>query len=135
MKTLSRKYEDSKVKEALEMYKDKSYKVRDIEIATGIPCSTISKWAKEAGIPLRAPKQITSYTRSRKCPSCGKVIRIQDAKYCPYCAEELMTDKERAIKYINEVKNHITYLDIDDTLDRSIYVSNLDKAIKLIENL
>lgn len=46
MKTLSRKYGDSKVKEALEMYKDKSYKVRDIEIATGVPCSTISKWAK-----------------------------------------------------------------------------------------
>lgn len=134
MKTLSRKYEDSKVKEALEMYKDKSYKVRDIETMTGIPCSTISKWAKEAGIPLRAPKQITSYIRSRKCPSCGKAIRIQDAKYCPYCAEELMTDKERAIKYINEVKTYIEYL-VDDILDRSIYVSNLDKAIKLIENL
>lgn len=135
MKTLSHKYGDSKVKEALEMYKDESYKVKDIEAATGVPCSTISKWAKDAGIPLRSPKQITSYTRSRKCPSCGKVIRIQDAKYCPYCAEELMTDKERAIKCINEVKTYIEYLDVDDTLDRSIYVSNLDKAIKLIENL
>ena len=31
MKTLSRKYGDSKVQEALEMYKDKSYKVKDIE--------------------------------------------------------------------------------------------------------
>ena len=46
-----------------------------------------------------------------------------------------MTDKERAIKYIDDVKRYIEYLDVDDTLDRSIYVSNLDKAIKLIESL
>ena len=130
MKTVYRRYEDSKIQEALDMYKDKSYRVKDIETATGVPCSTISKWAKDAGIPLRAPKQITSCIKSRKCPSCGKAIRIQDAKYCPYCAEELMTYKERAIRYINEVKDHIAYLDVDDS-----HVDNLDKAIELIEKI
>lgn len=126
-------YSDSQKKECTELYQDKSLTLEEISELTGVPRSTISKYAKEAGLPLRHQRSNVSITRARTCKHCGKSIKVLGAKFCPFCGNLVLSKKEIAKEAIDKLKTIVQDLPILEKESATITASMI-AIIDYVEN-
>lgn len=102
-KRLSNVYTQEQLDKVLELYSNLNYSVYQIAEITGVNRSTISYIAKVNGLALRRPRKLSDSTKARKCKNCGRLIKIQDAIYCPYCASDVRSEKSKALDAIPKI--------------------------------
>lgn len=77
-----------------EMYRNKSNKVADIARALNISRGQVAAIAREMGCE---PRLVRGKGKYKICPRCKRKAEIKGALYCPYCGEDLRTEKELLI--------------------------------------
>lgn len=84
-------YSEEQKNKAIELYKQ-GVPVKDIAEQTGMENTAISKYAHAAGCEPR--RQSSKRKKYKHCPNCRRTIELGGAKYCPYCATDLRSEKE-----------------------------------------
>lgn len=130
-KKLSDIYTPEQINKVLELYPNPSYSVYQISEITGVNKSTVSYIAKVNGMALRRPRTLSDSTKARKCKNCGRLIKVQDAVYCPYCASDVRSEKSKTLDLLYIFTNLFDLLEsceLDDfqrdikTQDRDNYI-------------
>lgn len=112
----------NKKKQVVELYQDSTLSIDDIVELTGVTASVVCRTAKQAGLPLRRPKQLQSVIKSRRCKSCGRLIKIQDAAFCPYCGKDIQTLRDKAFKSLDNIKELLgRYFETDEETGEFVY--------------
>lgn len=126
-------HSDAQKKECVELYKDKSLTLAEISELTGVPRSTVSKYAIAAGLPPRHQRSNVSITRARICKHCGKSIKVLGAKFCPFCGNLVLSKKEIAKEAIDKLKRISESVSVLAE-ERTIFTASLVSIIDYIEN-
>lgn len=78
--------------------------LKDLEKKYNVNWSTASKIAIRNGAkPRNKYKRTTNQSHAKTCPNCKKKVDVKGARYCPFCAINIMTTKEILTEKINTV--------------------------------
>lgn len=92
-------------------YQNREIKVHDIPKKYGISLQKMQKTVLEMGAELRVPKKSkTSKMKFKICSNCKKIIEIKGAKFCPFCASDLRSEKELLVEKVENLKELYSYL-------------------------
>ncbi len=115
----------------LREYYDKEYKAHNIFKAHNISQQTMQKCILDLGGELRRPKSQGNRNKrnTKKCAKCGKSIEIKGAKFCPFCANDLRTEKELLVEDLENLTK--LFNSIPET-QRDFFVNTIIKAKEFI---
>lgn len=93
-----------KKKEIIDMYNDRTIKVREIIETYGINTHILSRLLKEEGVPFRLPKAVGPRTNIvlGKCPICGKFLASKDTRFCYLCGADVRSEEDKLIEKLND---------------------------------
>lgn len=92
-----RKFTATEVKEIAKEYADRNAKVIDIRKKWGINSRDLKKILTQLDVPMRCPNACHpkgSNQKAKTCPKCRKKIQINGAKFCPFCGEDIRSEKD-----------------------------------------
>lgn len=121
---MNKTYTDAQINRAMELYQtDKS--LTEIANETGIPNSTISKYARRFNLP---PRRNTSNRDpySRVCQYCRRKIALVEIQFCPYCGKDIR-EREDILKF--DAKRLYQYQQFLPTADRDKYKEIVDRIV------
>lgn len=90
----------------LKTYQDRTVKAHSIPPMYNITQKTMQDIVIEMGGALRVPRK----TANKVCPKCRKVIELKDAKFCPYCANDLRSENEILVERLENLKSMYAYI-------------------------
>lgn len=125
-KRLSEVYTQEQLDKVLQLYPNPNYSVYQISEITGVNRSTIPYIARINGLALRRPKKLSDSTKARKCKNCGRLIKIQDARYCPYCASDVRSEKSKTLELLGVISNVFDLFESCDLDDFERDIKNRD---------
>lgn len=79
----------------------------------------------ENHVPRRRGQSTT-----KKCGHCGAMVELRDAKYCPFCGHNIMTESEQLIE---KLRDKISLLELLPSTERDDFRNVLLKAINYIK--
>jgi len=103
----------------------KTYK--QISEEYGVSTSTIQRILKD--------NHSSAIKKNRKypiCPKCGKTIKLMEARYCPYCAEDI---EPKNMKIAKELRKLLKVMQYIPQSQREEANSTLLHAINYLENI
>ena len=117
-------YTDAQINRAMELYQtDKS--VAEISEETGIPPTSISKYARRFNLPPR--RQSSSRDPySRVCQYCRRKIALVEIQFCPYCGKDIR-EREDILKF--DAKRLYQYQQFLPSVDRDKYKEIVDRIV------
>lgn len=78
----------------------------------------------ENHVPRRRGQSTT-----KKCGHCGAKVELRNAKFCPFCGHNIMTESEQLIE---ELRDKISLLELLPSTERDDFRNVLLKAINYI---
>jgi hypothetical protein len=113
----------------LEDYNNPNIKAHDVHNKYGISQQVMQRIVLELGGELRRPKSACSSKSGNKvCPNCHKKIEIKGARYCPFCATDIRSEKDILREKIDNMLALYTFLP-EGTRDNFISTLNEVKNI------
>ena len=112
----------------LREYYDKEYKAHDIFKNHSISQASMQKVILELGGELRRPSSQGNRNKDKgikKCNKCGRKIEIKGAKFCPFCANDLRTEKELLVEDLENLTK--LFNSIPET-QRDFFINTINKA-------
>lgn len=97
-------------KEIAELYADKNNKVVEIAEKFKISNTQVKAIAVEMGVDPRQKTHVFKNATVKKCPKCNSRIEIKGAKYCPFCAADIRSEKDILIEQINKLNSTLLLL-------------------------
>lgn len=96
----------------LKTYQDRTVKAHSIPKMYNITQKTMQDIVIEMGGDLRVPKKAKPRTKTanKVCPKCRKVVELKDAKFCPYCANDLRSENELLAERLENLKSMYAYI-------------------------
>lgn len=67
---------------------------------------------------------------TKKCGHCGAKVELRNAKFCPFCGHNIMTESEQLIE---ELRDKISLLELLPSTERDDFRNVLLKAINYIK--
>lgn len=67
---------------------------------------------------------------TKKCGHCGAMVELRDAKFCPFCGHNIMTESEQLTE---ELRDKISLLELLPSTERDDFRNALLKAINYIK--
>lgn len=86
---------------------------------------TLNAFLDENHVPRKRKKSTT-----KKCGHCGAKIELRNAKFCPFCGHNIMTEREQLTE---ELRDKISLLEFLPSTERDDFRNVLLKAIKCIK--
>lgn len=98
---------------------------KDISAKHHMTSNMLNVFLDENRVP-RKRKQSTT----KKCGHCGAKVELRDAKFCPFCGHNIMTESEQLIE---ELRDKISLLELLPSTERDDFRNVLLKAINCIK--
>lgn len=93
-----------------------------------IPKQTLYAILKEYDVPRKIIKG--SYTKKQaRCRSCGEVIGLKDAKFCPHCGRYIMTEREVCLNILKALKTKENYI---PKIEREKFLADIEVCISYL---
>ena len=100
----------------------------DICVEYGIPKNELYDILAKYDVPRKQVKG--SYTKKQaRCRSCGEVIGLKSAKFCPHCGRYIMTEREMCLNVLKGLKTKESYI---PKIDRDKYLADLEMCISYL---
>lgn len=81
-------------REIAALYADKNTRVVDIAATYKISNGRCKQIALEMGCKPRQKTHVFKDTKIKKCPKCKRAIEISGARFCPFCATDIRSERE-----------------------------------------
>jgi predicted RNA-binding Zn-ribbon protein involved in translation (DUF1610 family) len=120
-------FTDEQIADIINMYQDKSVRFDDILKKHGLSSNTVIKVIDSNNIPRRQKRHKKT---ARRCSHCGALIEISEAKYCPFCGHDIMTECERMQR---DLKNLVSLTAVIPQSDRDRFRDTILKAVAFIK--
>lgn len=93
-----------------------------------IPKQTLYAILKEYDVPRKIIKG--SYTKKQaRCRSCGEVIGLKSAKFCPHCGRYIMTEREVCLNILKTLKTKESYI---PKIEREKFLADIEVCISYL---
>jgi rRNA maturation endonuclease Nob1 len=100
------KYTNEQLSEILNLYKN-GEKVSVIAKKFGTSDAYISNLANKHGLRRRS---LAKTSKIKICRNCRKRIDVPGAKFCPYCSNDIQTEREKLIEKTQALRRLIDFL-------------------------
>jgi hypothetical protein len=90
-------------REIAELYRDKSNKVETIARKFNIARGTVTSIAVSMGCERRQIKGKWKKGQKKTCTKCRRRIDLKGVKYCPFCGEDLRSEKDLLISRVERL--------------------------------
>ena len=108
-------------------YQNREIKAHDIPPKYNIAQHTLQEIVLEMGGELRVPKNRGKRMGVVKtCGKCNRKVELKGAKFCPYCANDLRSQKELLVEKIEKIKALFPYIPENN---RDMYIQTLCEVI------
>ena len=98
---------------------------KDIAAKHHMSSHALNVFLNENHVPRKRKRNIT-----KKCGHCGAKIELRNAKFCPFCGHNIMTESEQLIE---ELRDKISLLELLPSTERDDFRNVLLKAINCIK--
>lgn len=98
---------------------------KDIIAKYHMTSNTLNVFLDENHVPRKRKQNIT-----KKCGHCGAKVELRNAKFCPFCGHNIMTESEQLIE---ELRDKISLLELLPSTERDDFRNVLLKAINYIK--
>ena len=100
----------------------------DICKAFNIPKQTLYAILEEYDVPRKQLKGSYSKKHTR-CKSCGEIIGLKDAKFCPHCGRYIMTEREICLNILKAFKTKDSYI---PKIEREKFLADIEVCISYL---
>ena len=94
----------------------------------GIAYTSVSYYAKRAGVPLR--QQRGKKKDAKTCPRCKRPIELDGARFCPYCGNDIRNENEKLAEELDKLTRLYQYIPENE---RDGYIQTINKAAQKLK--